>query len=159
MTVTDATDDSATVFVGPSRPARVTSHRVTTNHQEQVDCAGARDSIPQCWSRWTRLERAVKADEDVVDVMLRPPMRADRFADGFVTLYTTVRPAPSRWLITGPAELGPAARWLVDPAISVDLAAIPTAARYRHMGRASASQMLLLAGSGVLYVPQRGAVK
>ena len=87
VTVTDAMGEFATVFVGPSRPVVVTSGRVTTNHQGSVDW-------PEHATRFLSVERletledSVRNDEDVVDVMLRPPMRADRFADGFVTLYT-----------------------------------------------------------------------
>lgn len=87
VTVTDAAGDTATVFVGPTRPALVTAHHATTNHQEQVfwpEHAARFLSV----ERLDVLEEAVSSDDDVVPVMLRPPMRADRFADGFVTLYT-----------------------------------------------------------------------
>ena len=87
VTVSDASDNSATVFVGPGRPAQVTSRKTTTNHQGDVDW-------PEHAQRFLSVERlevlqgAVRDGSDVVDVMLHPPMRADRFADGFVTLYT-----------------------------------------------------------------------
>ncbi|HEX5016927.1 MAG TPA: C45 family peptidase [Actinomycetes bacterium] len=87
VTVTDESGESATVFVGPNRDAKVTSHRVTTNHQGRVDWPEHAERFLSV-ERLDTLDRAVRHGEDVVDVMLRPPMRADRFADGFVTLYT-----------------------------------------------------------------------
>ena len=87
VTVTDAAGERVTVFVGPSRPVEVTPRRVTTNHQGNVDW-------PEHATRFLSVERlntlqdAVSDDADIVNVMLRPPMRATRFADGFVTLYT-----------------------------------------------------------------------
>jgi predicted choloylglycine hydrolase len=129
VTVTDASGDSATVFVGPSRPVRVTSHRATTNHQEQVDWPEHATRFLSV-ERLDELERAVESGDDVVDVMLRPPMRADRFADGFVTLFTaeydrrvlevTYHWPGQRW--TQPLD-GP-----LDRTISVDLAAVPVPA-------------------------------
>lgn len=87
VTVSDAGGESATVFVGPTREAGVSSARVTTNHQEQVHWPEHAERFLSV-ERLETLERAVLDGSDVVDVMLRPPMRADRFADGFVTLYT-----------------------------------------------------------------------
>lgn len=87
VTVSDSWGDSATVFVGPTLPARVTSRKVTTNHQGRVDWPEHAERFLSV-KRLEALEDAVLDGSDVVDVMLRPPMRADRFADGFVTLYT-----------------------------------------------------------------------
>jgi predicted choloylglycine hydrolase len=87
VTLSDARGNSATVFVGPDRPARVTARTVTTNHQEDVAWPEHAERF-QSVERLDALTRAVAEEEDVVEVMLRPPMRADRFADGFVTLYT-----------------------------------------------------------------------
>jgi predicted choloylglycine hydrolase len=125
VTITDARGESATVFVGPARPARVTTRRATTNHQERVDWPEHAARFLSV-ERLETLERAVGTDDhEVVDVMLRPPMRADRFADGFVTLYTaeydkrflevTYHWPGRRWtqLLDGP----------LDRTISIDLAA------------------------------------
>ena len=72
---------------------------------------------------------APRTREVVIDVMLRPPLRADRFADGFVTLYTAEYDR-STFEVT---YHWPQAQWRqplhgdLDSTLDVDLASLPLA--------------------------------
>lgn len=122
VTVSDAAGESATVFVGPTREAAITSDKVTTNHQEQVHWPEHAQRFLSVERRET-LGRAVLDGSDVVDVMLRPPMRADRFDDGFVTLYTAAYDRRGRDV----TYYWPGQHWVqpldgpLDPSVDVDL--------------------------------------
>jgi predicted choloylglycine hydrolase len=107
VTLVDRHASHATVWLAPGEPARISSDRVTTNHQGVVD-----------WpehARWTRtverldrLEGLLERDQaDVIGGMLHPPLRSTSYGAGFGTLYTAVyRPGDGaveyRW---------PAATW------------------------------------------------
>jgi predicted choloylglycine hydrolase len=90
VSLVDVYGGHATVFVGPTEVARVTRNVVTTNHQERVHW-------PEHAARYASVERAehltqvvTSGPDAVVDAMLEPPVRADRFHDGFGTIYTAV---------------------------------------------------------------------
>ena len=91
VTLLDRSGDHATVFLVPERSATVTRDRATTNHQRRVHWPAH--------ARWTRsierldrlnaaLESRSARAEDVIATMLRPPLRATAWAQGFATLYT-----------------------------------------------------------------------
>jgi predicted choloylglycine hydrolase len=99
VSLLDVHGDHATVFVGPLEGARVTRELVTTNHQERVHW-------PQHAARYASVERAQHLSSvvahgygAVVDAMLEPPVRADRFHEGFGTIYTAVY-QPTRGQVT-----------------------------------------------------------
>jgi predicted choloylglycine hydrolase len=90
VTLIDRHANHATVWLVPGEPARVTCDRATTNHQGVVD-----------WpehAHWTRsierldhLEGLLEHDAgEVIDGMLRAPMRTTSYDAGFGTLYTAV---------------------------------------------------------------------
>jgi len=94
VTLVDSGANHATVWLAPGEAPVVSSDRAATNHQGVVD-----------WpehARWTRsverldrLEGLLDEDDaDVIDGMLRDPLRSTRYDAGFGTLYTAVyRPA------------------------------------------------------------------
>jgi predicted choloylglycine hydrolase len=96
VTVTDPAGGASTVFVGPDRPARVTSDAASTNHQGVVEWQPYCDAI-KSEERLALLKRRLDSQDDVdelTEALLRPPLYATRFRHGFGTLYTTaIRPA------------------------------------------------------------------
>lgn len=107
VTLCDSGGRVATAFLAPDRPLRVTDHRATTNHPDEVE-----------WpehSSWTRsLERldtlrALQSDgadaDSLVSAMLRPPLLARRWAEGFATLFTAAyRPRSGRLTYHWPGD-------------------------------------------------------
>ncbi len=92
VTVTDPSGRASTVFVGPDRPARVTSDAASTNHQGVVEWQPYCDAI-HSEERLAVLNRRLDSQDDVEELtaaLLRPPLYATRFRHGFGTLYTTV---------------------------------------------------------------------
>jgi predicted choloylglycine hydrolase len=87
------------VFLNPDRRPVITTDRATTNHQGRVD-----------WpthARWTRSVERLETLTDALEApgcdhvelaaaMVRPPLRADAFEEGFATLYTAVYDAAQR---------------------------------------------------------------
>ena len=110
ITVLDRSQNFATVFVSPDRPAEALPLVAVTNHQQHVE-----------WPEHARTTRSVErqrflskalreSSSDVkrlTQAFLRPPLYQRAFAAGFGTLYTTVyHPA------TGQVEiLWPNIRW------------------------------------------------
>jgi predicted choloylglycine hydrolase len=92
VTVTDPGGRVATVYVAPDRPATVTDAPAATNHQGVVEW------LPYCEAigsenRLRELHDALTEGEDVPAVtaaLLRDPLYATRFEQGFGTLYTLV---------------------------------------------------------------------
>jgi predicted choloylglycine hydrolase len=90
VTVLDAEGRHATVYVAPDRPARVTDRAVTTNHQGKVEWQPYATAIRSV-ERSDRLDALLGGGADtatVVAALLREPMYATKFHDGFGTLYT-----------------------------------------------------------------------
>jgi predicted choloylglycine hydrolase len=96
VTALDRDGRRATVYLAPDRPARVTGRAVTTNHQGTVEWAPYAAAIRSV-ERAERLEELLAqgaATAAVTAACLRSPLYADRFHDGFGTLYTAeYRPA------------------------------------------------------------------
>ncbi len=100
LTLVDTAGAHATVFVAPEEPAEVSRLQAVTNHRldrvERPDHAARYDSV----GRQRRLHELLAQPVDttastaLVDAMLAPPLRNDRFDAGFGTLYTAeYRPA------------------------------------------------------------------
>jgi predicted choloylglycine hydrolase len=90
VTVLDAEGRHATVYVAPDRPARVTNRAVTTNHQGKVEWKPYAAAIRSV-ERSDRLDALLGGGADtatVITALLREPMYATKFHDGFGTLYT-----------------------------------------------------------------------
>jgi predicted choloylglycine hydrolase len=96
VTAMDRDGRRVTVYLAPDRPAHVTSHAVTTNHQGKVEWVPYAAAI-RTVERYERLEELVTSDADVPSVVsacLQPPLYATQFGAGFGTLYTAeYRPA------------------------------------------------------------------
>jgi predicted choloylglycine hydrolase len=98
ITLCDTGGAVATVFVAPDRPAMVTDRKAITNHPGTVE-----------WphhAAWTlsveRLDKLCSLDQSgagpVVEAMLRPPLLARRWDEGFATLYTAAYHLANRQL-------------------------------------------------------------
>lgn len=92
VTVLDASGAYATVFLNPDRAPEVLLRSITTNHQYQVEW-DEHAAFTRTLARLHLLE-AFAADpgmsrEDVVQRMLKPPLRSKQFLRGFGTLYTS----------------------------------------------------------------------
>jgi predicted choloylglycine hydrolase len=90
VTVLDRAGRRATVYLAPDRPAHATSRAVATNFQGKVEWAPYAAAI-RTVERQERLEELLRAGADaasVVAALLRPPLYATRFGEGFGTLYT-----------------------------------------------------------------------
>jgi predicted choloylglycine hydrolase len=90
VTALDRDGGHATVYLAPDRPAQVTSRAVATNYQGTVEWAPYAAAI-RTVERQERLEELLAAGADVAGVvaaLLRPPLYATRFGEGFGTLYT-----------------------------------------------------------------------
>ena len=90
VTVLDRDGRRATVYLAPDRPAHATSRAVATNYQGKVEWAPYAAAI-RTVERQERLEDLLAAGADaasVVGALLRPPLYATRFGEGFGTLYT-----------------------------------------------------------------------
>jgi len=99
VTLCDRSDRVATVFVAPDRPAHVTDHRSTTNHPETVEwpehAAWVR-SVERLDTLQTLAAQGADA-ATVTAAMLRPPLLARQWDEGFATLFTAAyRPATGR---------------------------------------------------------------
>ena len=104
VTALDRAGRRATVYLAPDRQARVTNRAVVTNHQGEVEWPPYAAAIRRV-ERQERLEELLVARTDVPGVMaalLRPPLYATRFGEGFGTLYTAEY---------HPAEGGPNYHW------------------------------------------------
>jgi predicted choloylglycine hydrolase len=90
ITVLDAEGRHATVYVAPDRPAVVTDRAATTNHQGKVEWKPYAAAIRSV-ERSDHLDALLGRGADtaaVVAALLREPMYATKFHDGFGTLYT-----------------------------------------------------------------------
>ena len=93
LTLLDRSGAAATVWVGPDHVPELAPQAAATNHQARIEWVE--------YARWTRtLERRVRleqllgdadcGEEPLIEAFLRPPLRADAYAEGLGTLYTAV---------------------------------------------------------------------
>jgi predicted choloylglycine hydrolase len=91
VAVVDRSGAHATVFVAPGQPAEVSDVHATTNHRldrvERPDHAARFNSVERL-ARLEELRTAHPTSGQVAAAMLAPPLRNDRYDDGFGTLYT-----------------------------------------------------------------------
>lgn len=100
LTLADTTGACASVFVAPGERPAVSDLRVVTNHRLGVVEHPAVAGPLRSRERQTRLVDALRRGatrDDLVNEFLSPPVRTDRYAEGFGTLYTAVyEPAEGR---------------------------------------------------------------
>ncbi|MGL4291844.1 MAG: C45 family autoproteolytic acyltransferase/hydrolase [Phreatobacter sp.] len=92
VTLLDRSGDAATVFVAPDRPAEVLAARPVANHQHAIEWPEHADATASV-VRARQLEAAVADAREVnelVVVMLRPPLYQTAYERGYGTLYTVV---------------------------------------------------------------------
>jgi predicted choloylglycine hydrolase len=99
ITLCDAADRVATVYIAPDRPILVTDHRATTNHPPTVEwpehsawvCSVERLEL------LNELHGAEVDDRGLLAAMLSQPLLARRWDQGFATLFTAAyRPTSGR---------------------------------------------------------------
>lgn len=97
VAVVDTAGASATVFVAPGQPAEVSDLRATTNHRldtVEYPAHAAKFNSSGRLEYLDALLTGTPSSEHLVAEMSEPPLRNDRFGDGFGTLYTAeYRPA------------------------------------------------------------------
>lgn len=97
VAVVDGKGGNATVFVAPGQPAEVSHMRATTNHRLDTVEYPAHANRFNSAGRLEHLDELLAGGpsiEHLVAEMSAPPLRNDRFGEGFGTLYTVeYRPA------------------------------------------------------------------
>jgi predicted choloylglycine hydrolase len=91
VTLMDASDEYATVYLSPDRPAVVVHTPVSTNHQLEVEW-GDYASLTGTIERKRLLEKLVldedETEQSMVKNFLQPPLYSTNFEKAFGTLYT-----------------------------------------------------------------------
>jgi predicted choloylglycine hydrolase len=101
VSLVDASGAAVVVHVAPGRPAEVLDSRATTNHQGHVtwpEHAAWTRSAERLAALGTLLADPATDVAAVVAAMLRDPMRATRWDEGFGTLYVAELDARERTL-------------------------------------------------------------
>jgi predicted choloylglycine hydrolase len=91
VTLMDASDEYATVYLSPDRPAVVVHTPVSTNHQLEVEW-GDYASLTGTIERKRLLEKLIldeyETEQSMVKNFLHPPLYTTNFEKAFGTLYT-----------------------------------------------------------------------
>jgi predicted choloylglycine hydrolase len=91
VTVLDAQQRHATVYMAPDKPAEITHAAVATNHQGRVDWAGHERmtaSVRRERFLLQRLSLHPESEASFIGAFLKPPLYSLAFDRGFGTLYT-----------------------------------------------------------------------
>ena len=99
VTLCDTAGGVATVFVAPDRPAQVTDRQAITNHPGHVEWPhhAAWTMSVERLDLLCSLGESAAGPHQVVEAMLRPPLLARRWNEGFATLFTAAyRPGQGR---------------------------------------------------------------
>ncbi|MBL7843871.1 MAG: hypothetical protein JNK44_08425, partial [Cyclobacteriaceae bacterium] len=91
VTLMDASDEYATVYLSPDRPAVIVNTAVSTNHQLEVEW-GDYASLTGTIERKRLLEKLVldqdETENSILKKFLQPPLYSTNFEKSFGTLYT-----------------------------------------------------------------------
>ncbi len=91
VTLMDASDEYATVYLSPDRPAVIVNTAVSTNHQLEVEW-GDYASLTGTIERKRLLEKLVldqdETENSILKKFLKPPLYSTNFEKSFGTLYT-----------------------------------------------------------------------
>lgn len=93
VTLMDASDAYATVYLSPDRPAVIVNTAVSTNHQLEVEW-GDYASLTGTIERKRLLEKLVldqdETENSILKKFLQPPLYSSNFEKSFGTLYTVL---------------------------------------------------------------------